>query len=122
MRIQYGLALPLLIGLTMASVDAQTTTRRPIPSLTAARTQGINVDGVLDEADWAQVDPATNFVQFDPDEGEPATQRTEVRILYGASAIYVGAMLYDTEPDRIRQILSRRDETGGADNFMVGFV
>ncbi len=121
MRIQYGLALPLLIGLTMASVDAQTTTRRPIPSLTAARTQGINVDGVLDEADWAQVEPATGFVQFDPDEGEPATQRTEVRILYGASAIYVGAMLYDTEPDRIRQILSRRDETGGADNFMVAF-
>ena len=72
---------------------------------TAARvTSDIRIDGVLDEADWAQVEPATDFVQFDPQEGAPATQRTEARILYGASAIYVGAMLYD-DPDEMKRLL-----------------
>ncbi|NNF58256.1 MAG: carbohydrate binding family 9 domain-containing protein [Rhodothermaceae bacterium] len=86
----------------------------------APTTTGIRVDGVLDEADWDQVEPATDFIQFDPNEGEPASQRTEVRIVYGASAIYVGAMMYD-DPEAIRRILSRRDESGGADQFLVGF-
>ncbi|MDX1438338.1 MAG: DUF5916 domain-containing protein [Rubricoccaceae bacterium] len=89
--------------------------------LRTAHTSGIQVDGVLDEADWSQVEPATDFVQFNPTEGEPASQRTEVRVLYGGSAIYVGAMMYDDNPDGIRTYLSRRDEINGADFFLVVF-
>jgi len=106
---------------TASTTDATATTADGLRIHTAARvTSSIRVDGVLDEADWAQVEPATDFVQFDPDEGEPATQRTEARILYGTSAIYIGATLYD-DPGEIRRILTRRDETNGADAFLVGF-
>ncbi|HYE95352.1 MAG TPA: DUF5916 domain-containing protein [Rubricoccaceae bacterium] len=88
--------------------------------MTAAPAQGIRVDGALDEAAWAAATPATDFVQFEPTEGAPASQQTEVRVLYGPSDLYVGAYLYDTEPDRIRRFLSRRDDDGDADFFIVG--
>ena len=67
--------------------------------LEAAHTTGISVDGVLDEAEWAEVEPATDFIQFNPTEGEPATQRTEVRVLYGSNSVYVGATMYDDKQD-----------------------
>src|SRR5687767_3738158 len=41
------------------------------------------IDGLLDDAAWAQAPVATDFMQFEPNEGEPATERTEARILYG---------------------------------------
>lgn len=89
-------------------------------TLAATRTDAaIAVDGRLDEPAWAEAETATNFVQFEPDEGAPASRRTEVRVLYGPAALYVGAVMYD-EPDRIRRPLSRRDDTGDADYLLVG--
>lgn len=72
------------------------------PELRAVRATGpIRVDGVLDEATWAVAVPATGFVQSTPQTGYPASERTEVRILYDEETLYIGAMLYDSEPDRI---------------------
>src|SRR5690606_15421121 len=89
-------------------------------TLAAARTDGaIAVDGRLDEAAWAAAEAATDFVQFEPDEGAPASRRTKVRVLYGPTALYVGAVIHD-EPDRIRRPLSRRDDSGDADYLLVG--
>lgn len=89
--------------------------------LEAARTSGIQIDGILDEPDWQLVEPATGFTQYNPDEGSPSTQRTEARILYGSDAIYVSGMMYEENPDDIRTYLSRRDEVNGADFFLVVF-
>lgn len=62
------------------------------PQVRAARVQGgITVDGHLDEASWTLAEPATEFTQTDPDEGKPATERTEVRVLIGEDALYIGA-------------------------------
>lgn len=52
----------------------------------------IVVDGRLDEAIWARAVPATDFLQFDPLTGEPATERTEVRIVYTRSTLYLLAL------------------------------
>ena len=60
-------------------------------------TSPIELDGRLDEPAWAQAPMATGFTQREPDEGVPATQRTEIRFLYDADALYVGARMYDTE-------------------------
>lgn len=79
----------------------------------------IRIDGQLDEEAWNQAEMATNFRQFSPDEGEPSTQPTEVKILYGDGGIYVGAMLYDENPDQIEQTLGRRDDYNRADWFVV---
>jgi hypothetical protein len=74
----------------------------PRPTLTAVPAAGpIEVDGVLDEAAWSAATPATDFVQSTPDTGAPATERTEVRVLFDDDALYIGAKLWDSEPDAI---------------------
>jgi hypothetical protein len=92
---------------------------RDAPQLRAVRTANpIVLDGRLDEEAWAQAVPATGFTQTDPDEGEPATQRTEVRILYDDAFLYVGARMWDTEEVRTR--LGRRDAMlANSDQFSV---
>ena len=79
----------------------------------------IALDGRLDEAAWMQAEPISSFRQFEPLEGAPATQRTEVRVLYGDNNLYVGATLYDDDPDAIEQSLGRRDDYNRADWFLV---
>ncbi|RLD60446.1 MAG: hypothetical protein DRI95_15530 [Bacteroidetes bacterium] len=65
---------------------------------------------------------ANEFVQFVPYNGKPATEKTEVRVLYDDDAIYIGAMLYDNNPDSIFTTLTKRDAgfEVDADMFMVG--
>jgi hypothetical protein len=69
----------------------------------------IVIDGRLDEPDWLEAEPASTFTQLDPFEGREASERTEVRILVGEDALYVGARLFDREPGRIVGRLTRRD-------------
>ena len=85
----------------------------------AQATQGLAVDGRLDEADWAAAVPIAGFTQFEPVEGGTPSQQTTVRVLYGDNALYVGAVLSDTEPDEVVQTLSRRDEPSLVDRFWV---
>jgi hypothetical protein len=88
------------------------------PALHALRTEvAPRIDGHLDEAAWRDADVATNFHQYEPNEGAPATERTEVRFLYDDSALYVGVRLFDGEPDKIVRRLSRRDDDPDADRF-----
>lgn len=105
----------------IASEPAATPAR---PRVSALRAGGaIVVDGRLDEAEWKQAPPAAGFVQRDPDEGKPATEPTEVRIVYDNDAIYVGARMFDSEPSKIAKRLTRRDDDadGIADRFIVAF-
>lgn len=67
------------------------------------------VDGKLDDPVWLTATPLTDFLQFEPFEGRPATERTEVRILYDAHALYVGAWLFDRDAAGIVQGEARRD-------------
>ena len=79
------------------------------------------IDGKLDEAAWADAHIAKDFVMFRPGDGdpEPKDQRTEVKIIYDDQAIYVGAYLYDGNPDQIMRQLSERDNFGTADFFAI---
>jgi hypothetical protein len=79
----------------------------------------IRIDGVLDEPAWQGPAAGGEFVQRDPHSGSPATERTEVRVLYSAHAIYVGVRAFDSAPDRIRGELVRRDQTSQADEIAV---
>ncbi len=90
------------------------------PSLVARRTtEAITVDGFLDEASWGTAPVATNFQQYEPEEGQPSTQRSEVRILYSNNEVYIGAYLYDDDASKIMQTLGRRDDINQADWFIV---
>ena len=88
-----------------------TTPHAEAPVLHAARLEGsLRIDGKLDEAAWAAATPIDRFTQREPKEGAPATERTEVRVLIGDQALYIGARLYDHEPAKIARRLVRRDE------------
>jgi hypothetical protein len=123
-----GLPVPLAFALAAALQNPSPTARDTIPAnrhaaaqeIRAARLRGtIAVDGRLKESSWATAEPATGFTQTDPAEGQPATERTEVRVLIGEDALYIGARLYDREPKRIKAALARRDDEVEADGFDV---
>ncbi len=80
------------------------------------------IDGNLDDAAWKNADIATDFVTNDPSFGKHASFKTEARITYDNSAIYVSFYCYDDEPNKIGRELSPRDNIWGAvDRVMVGF-
>ncbi len=67
------------------------------------------LDGTLDDPLWQSARPITDFRQREPHEGEPSTEKTEVRILYARHAVYFGIHCYDLEPSRIIATELRRD-------------
>ncbi|MDI6766805.1 MAG: DUF5916 domain-containing protein [Bacteroidota bacterium] len=67
------------------------------------------MDGFINEEVWNLANPAKDFIQRDPYEGMPASEQTEIRILYDDEALYFGCMFYDSEPDKIVARLTRRD-------------
>jgi hypothetical protein len=77
------------------------------------------IDGKLTDESWALVQPRSDFTQRDPDEGKPASERTEVRFLFDDDSLYIGARLFDTEPMLIARRLSRRDNSADADLLSV---
>jgi hypothetical protein len=76
------------------------------------RTGEIRIDGRIDEQAWLDAPLANEFVQAEPDEGNPATQDTEVRMLIDDDAIYVAARMLEPFADSIGRLLVRRDEHG----------
>ncbi len=79
------------------------------------------LDGnVLGDSAWAAAPPATGFRQTAPDEGQPASERTEVRIVYTSETIYVGVVCYDADPSSIIVTDSRRDSSlRDSDSFLL---
>ena len=91
--------------------------------LKALRTsQSIELDGLLTESDWGQAAVAGDFYQLQPAEGFPATQPTEVRVLYDEENLYVGFMCYDDHPDDISARDMTRDARIEFSNDMVQVV
>ena len=89
----------------------------PVPSARAARrNSAIALDGRLDDAAWQAATPVTEFTQSDPDEGQPASERTEMRFLFDEGALYVGAKMYDKMGRAgVRTSLVRRDASFNSD-------
>ena len=90
-------------------------------SMVAQRTELAPVlDGRVDEEQWNLAQAASDFLQQWPVQGGPASERTEVRILYTEDSIYIGIICYDTEPDRIVDTQSRRDgDLSNSDSVLI---
>jgi hypothetical protein len=77
---------------------------------TAVRTtEPLTIDGLLNEEIWQQTPPLTGFIQVEPLEGQPASERTEVRVLFDDEALFVGATLHDSDPSQIVTSDTSRD-------------
>ena len=78
-----------------------------------------DVDGRLDDAVWMSAEPITGFTQRNPVEGAPATQQTDIRILYTPDVLYIGAWMHDPEPDRLVITQMRRDSGLDGDDHLA---
>ncbi len=85
---------PPLAPATLARDAAGRVTIRAVPL-----GQPLDIDGTLDEGVYEIVEPLTGFVQQQPDEGAPATERTEAWVFYDDSSIYISARAWDSAPE-----------------------
>ncbi len=124
LRTSVHLAVLALAALPVAAV-AQNIHQgsTPPPEVRAIPVQGtIRLDGKLDEPIWQAAPVATGLRQSQPNEGQPATQRTEVRFVYDDAAIYVGARMFDDSGAAgVRTRLVRRDADLNSDYLEVIF-
>src|SRR6266550_3455240 len=105
------------------SLIAQNIHPTPAPDARAVPLrEEIHLDGKLDETVWHTAPPAADFRQNQPHEGQPATQRTEVRFAFDDAAIYVGARMFDDSgAGGVRTRLVRRDADMNSDYLEVIF-
>ena len=109
-----ALLVPAILGAEQSGVEAS-----DVPEVTAAGFplaraievgEGPTIDGkVLGDPTWVDVVPIAGFVQTRPDDGQPASERTEVRIAYDDATLYVGVVCYVRDPNTIIVSDSRRD-------------
>jgi hypothetical protein len=102
-RVAIALALAPMAARAEEGVNAHKVTaalRTPAPPV---------IDGRLDDEIWARTPADDRFLQAFPNEGQAPTERTEVRVLYDDSALYVGVRCQDSAPDQIVARMTRRD-------------
>ena len=114
-----GVALAGSAGFALAANGAAASLTKPRPSITALRVeQPPVIDGVLDDNAWQKAPAAGDFMQYEPKEGVPMTERTEFRVLYDSRALYIGIWCYDSEPNKILARTMSRDDYPDEDDFV----
>ena len=115
--------LPLLAALALAQPPAaDSVPGRGAPTFSIPRVGEIAepaVDGRLNEAVWSQAVRLTGFHGYQPADGRPAAERTEVLLWYSPAALYVGIRAYDSEPGAVRATLADRDRIGQEDRVTL---
>lgn len=76
----------------------------------------IVLDGVLDEPVWGRAQHGGEFIMQEPVLGGTPTERTEIRIAFNRDHLYIGATLFDSEPDKLKGNTRKRDEFLSADD------
>lgn len=126
MRLFAGIGLGACVLLYSASVLAQAANGKRAtpgrPELTATRVnEPPALDGdVIGDPVWQQATPADTFWQEQPQEGQPASERTEVRVVYTADTLFVGVVNYDRDWKDIIVSDARRDSPlDNTDSFQI---
>ena len=109
--------ISLLVSAVARAVPNQGQTPEGARTAEAVRVdRAPKLDGTLDDPLWQMARPITDFRQREPNEGEPATEKTEVRILYTQTAVYFGIHCYDSASSRIVATELRRDVSQDLDD------
>ena len=85
------------------------------PRLEAA----VTIDGVLDESAWGRAARLTEFSQYQPVDGRPAAEPTEVLVWYGPDAMYFGIRARELHGDVVRATRANRDNITSEDNIQI---
>ncbi len=87
-------------------------------TITAIRTENsLNIDGLLDDPAWKAATFQRDFLQREPNEGKPTTERTEIGVLYDDRNIYFGIKCFDSKPEKIIAREMRRDAIVDDDDY-----
>lgn len=101
---------------TAAQLEVMNSGRRTMTAERMHDDERIVLDGVLDEPAWGRARHGGEFIMQDPVLGGTPTERTEVRVVFNRDHLYIGATLYDSEPDKLLGNTSKRDEFLSADD------
>ena len=97
--VQILIVLGLIISTPLLSQHSKISIK---PNLVASRIEApLHHDGIVNELLWQKLEVATNFTQQNPDEGKPASQKTEVRVGFDDINLYFGVICFDSEPHKI---------------------
>ena len=121
MRATIPVVLYIIICLSQPLLGQDSAVNRNNFRLQAKKTdQGIEVDGILDEAIWSRAERTTPFHRITPIDTGYAKSQTEVMIAYDETNIYMGIILHDTVPGKRPMESYRRDwNFGKNDNFFA---
>lgn len=111
-----AVAVGLLPPFSGVAQDVPLDPRPSVEAVAIPADFAIEIDGRLDDEAWALASPITEFRQQDPIEGGAPTEPTEIRLLYDAEALYIGAVLHDSNPDGILAHQLQRDAGLGTDD------
>ena len=115
MRLIRTFAFIAALGLPVAAQAQQTPSAEALPLSSRPV-----IDGRLDDEAWARLAPLSGFTQREPSEGQPVSQRTDVRVGYDGEALYIGAWLFDEDPSGIVVGQTLRDASlNDSDAFVV---
>lgn len=114
-------------GLLLTVIGSYAFAQVPMPPETPPVTQAYHlstapkIDGqVIGDPAWNEVHPTSDFWQTQPDEGRPATQKTEVYIGFTNDSLYIGVICFDDNPAGIIIADSRRDSSlQDTDSFQI---
>ncbi len=112
--------LPLFLSFLFLSATPVSSIKKPSEKTVIAYyiKEKMTIDGILNEPLYFNI-PASDFTQLEPNEGEPATQRTEAWVGYDESYLYFGAKMYDSEPAAIDKMLARKDTFTETDRLWI---
>ena len=114
------LALAATLAPAASALAQDSGTTRPKRATAVRVGEGtVRVDGRLDEPLWEQAPALDDFVQKEPVEGAPPTERMEIRFVYDSSALYVGARMSKAPGSAIQAPMGRRDRVEQAENIQV---
>jgi len=111
-----------VIAVILAATPISAQTARDLYSIGAVRTaEPPVIDGVLNDDVWQSAPLISEFTQQEPQEGQPATERTEVRMLYDQNNLYFAVHALDSQPAAVIATEMRRDADRilEEDNFQI---
>src|SRR5438874_9568953 len=109
----------MMFLLAAVALTAAVVSPAHVDAIAITPNNSVRVNGELTEEVWQTARPADAFVQREPDEGGQPSQRTEFRVAYDASTLFVRVHAFDTEPQRIVSYLTRRDDDSPSDWIRV---
>jgi len=105
----------ILTTIFLITVTIQIFPQHDLKTVEAVKTTSPTIDGIFNDDEWSNGGVASDFIQRDPDDGKPMTQKTEAYFLYDENNLYVGIKLYDSEPEKIMSGFAGYDDYGTAD-------